>query len=111
MAVKLLTEQHLEFLSLKCGCIGSYEVPYCFGNHVSRLIYFLCVSKHPAKEESESENTRLLLSPCLCAHACVRVYLYLWVCACVRACVRACVCVSVCYSVFFSGCHRFVGDL
>ena len=25
MSVKLLTEQHLEFLSLKLGCTGSYE--------------------------------------------------------------------------------------
>ena len=25
MIVKLLTEHHLEFLSLKGGCIGSYE--------------------------------------------------------------------------------------
>ena len=25
MSVKLLTEQHLKFLSLKAGCTGSYE--------------------------------------------------------------------------------------
>ena len=35
MTVKLLTEQHLEFLSLKVGCTGSYEstlvkMPHCY---------------------------------------------------------------------------------
>ena len=39
MTVKLLTEQHLEFLSLKEGCIGSSEsihdkMPHCWKSHV-----------------------------------------------------------------------------
>ena len=44
MSVKLLTEYHLEFLSLKGGCTGSSEstlvkMPHCW--HMSRLIFFL----------------------------------------------------------------------
>ena len=40
-SVKLLTEHHLDFLSLKGGCTGSSEstlvkMPH-FGNHMSRL--------------------------------------------------------------------------
>ena len=39
LAVKLLTEQHLEFLSLKGGCTGSPEstfvkMPHCAKSHV-----------------------------------------------------------------------------
>ena len=39
MSVKLLTEHHLEFLSLKGGCTGSYEstlakMPHCWKSHV-----------------------------------------------------------------------------
>ena len=44
MVVKLLTEHHLEFLSLKGGCRGSPEsthvkIPH-FANLMSRLKYF-----------------------------------------------------------------------
>ena len=43
MTVKLLTEQHLEFLSLKAGCTGSSEstLVKMVGNHMSRLICFI----------------------------------------------------------------------
>ena len=39
MAVKLLTEHHSQFLSLKGGCIGSFEstlvkMPDCWKSHV-----------------------------------------------------------------------------
>ena len=39
MTVKLLTEHHLEFLSLTGGCTGSYEstlvkMPHCWKSHV-----------------------------------------------------------------------------
>ena len=39
MSVKLLTELHLEFLSLKGGCIGLYEstlvkLPHCAAAHI-----------------------------------------------------------------------------
>ena len=44
MAVKLLTEKHLEFLSLKGDCTGSSESNlskcHVFGNHMPRLICF-----------------------------------------------------------------------
>ena len=40
MTVKLLTEHHLEFLSLKSGCTGSSEsklvkMPHCWKSHVN----------------------------------------------------------------------------
>ena len=40
MSVKLLTEQHLEFLSLTGGCTGSSEsthvkMPHCWKSHVT----------------------------------------------------------------------------
>ena len=40
MIVKLLTEHHLEFLSLKCGYTGSSEstfvkMPHCWKSHVA----------------------------------------------------------------------------
>ena len=40
MIVKLLTEHHLEFLSLKGGCTGSYEstlvkMPHCWKSHAT----------------------------------------------------------------------------
>ena len=40
MNIKLLTEHHLEFLSLKCGCTGSSEsihvkMPHCSKSHVT----------------------------------------------------------------------------
>ena len=40
MIVKLLTEQHLEFLSLKEGCTGSSEstlvkMPHCWKSHAT----------------------------------------------------------------------------
>ena len=40
MSVKLLTEHHLEFLSLKWGCTGSSEptlvkMPHCWKSHVA----------------------------------------------------------------------------
>ena len=44
MSVKLLTEPHLEFLSLKGGCRGSSESTrvkkHIVGNHMTRLNYF-----------------------------------------------------------------------
>ena len=42
MSVKLLTEHHMEFLSLKGGCAGSPESTlvkiHIVGNHMTRLI-------------------------------------------------------------------------
>ena len=47
MVVKLLTEHHLEFLSLKGGCSGSSEsthvkMPHCWKSHA--LAQYYCVS-------------------------------------------------------------------
>ena len=44
MSVKLLTEHHLEFLSLKGGCTGSSEstlvkMPQCWKSHVVAHYY------------------------------------------------------------------------
>ena len=44
MTVKLLTEHHLEFLSLKGGCKGSYEstlvkIPHCWKSHVTAHMF------------------------------------------------------------------------
>ena len=43
MSVRLLTEHHLEILSLKGGCTGSYEstlvkMPHCWKSHVAAHI-------------------------------------------------------------------------
>ena len=45
MIVKLLTEQYLEFLSLKGGFTGSYEsslvkLPHCWKSHVMAHFFF-----------------------------------------------------------------------
>ena len=46
MAVKLLDEHHLEFLSLKGGCAGSskstlVKMPHCWKSHVvAKNVYF-----------------------------------------------------------------------
>ena len=45
MIVKLLTEHHLEFLSLKVGCTGSSEstlvkMPNCWKSHATAQIVF-----------------------------------------------------------------------
>ena len=59
MNFKLLTEQHLEFLSLTGGCTGSSEstlvkMPHCWKSHVMAqnmaLTAILMVSAIPAKE-------------------------------------------------------------
>ena len=46
MIIKLLTEHHLEFLSLKEGCTGSSEstlvkMPPCWKSHVTAQLSFL----------------------------------------------------------------------
>ena len=52
MSVKLLTEHHLEFLSLKGGCTGLSEstlvkMPHCWKSHVMAKIYFSELIKIP----------------------------------------------------------------
>ena len=51
MTVKLLTEHHLEFLTLKGSCTGSSQfalvkMPHCWKSHVvAQLIFLLSVSQ------------------------------------------------------------------
>ena len=52
MTVKLLTEHHLDFLSLKVGCTGSSEstlvkMPHCWKSHVTA---HTCVTNEPSHE-------------------------------------------------------------
>ena len=53
MSVKLLTEHHLEFLSLKGGCTCSSESTlikcHIVENHTSRLILCLCLLQEEMK--------------------------------------------------------------
>ena len=59
MIVKLLTEHHLEFLSLKGGCRGSSESHmskcHIVGNLISRLNYVMRTSVF------SDNNTRLVI--------------------------------------------------
>ena len=52
MIVKPLIEHHLEFLSLKGGCTGSYEsphvkMPHCWKSHALAQFYHFCVFQYP----------------------------------------------------------------
>ena len=47
MSVKLLTEQHLEFLNVKGGCTGSFEstlvkMSHCWKSHVAAQMSSCC---------------------------------------------------------------------
>ena len=52
MTVKLLTEHHLEFLSITEGCTGSPEstdvkIPHCWKSHVAaQMVVGIVVHKH-----------------------------------------------------------------
>ena len=72
MSVKLLTDYHLEFLSLKGGFTGSSEstlvkIPHCWKSHVTAHNIFLrhcylcntCVREKPClnnTEENDNDN-------------------------------------------------------
>ena len=62
MSVKLLSEHHLEFLSLKEGCTGSSEstlvkMPHCWKSPVmAQLYYFIFVPLHPPVPVVEDRN-------------------------------------------------------
>ena len=65
MSVKLLTEHHLKFLSLKCGCTCSSEstlvkMPHCWKSHVKAHLsktFFLSIFEWPLKTGSTVYNT------------------------------------------------------
>ena len=51
MTVKLLAEQHLEFLSLKGGCTGwsesiLFKMPHCWKSHVMAHIEWIMLYKY-----------------------------------------------------------------
>ena len=59
MSVKLLTEHHLEFLSLKGGCTGSskstlVKMPHCWKSHV--VAHFI-ISVGPATDGRVESST------------------------------------------------------
>ena len=48
MSVKLLTEHHLGFLSLRAGCTGSSEstlvkIPHCWKSHVTAQLFLVFI--------------------------------------------------------------------
>ena len=60
MSVKLPTEHHLEFLSLKAGCTGSSEsrlvkIQHCWKSHVTAQIRF-----HGEKNKDHINNVSTL---------------------------------------------------
>ena len=72
MDVKLLTEHHLEFLSLKGGCTGSYEstlvkMPHCWKSHVEAHILSTGIqNERPKLNDQRSTLTKgLIYSHCL----------------------------------------------
>ena len=69
MSVKLLTEQHLEFLSLKGGCTGSsvstlVKMPHCWKSRVTAHLQFDFVTvAGAASSDDERKNEREELKP------------------------------------------------
>ena len=64
MMVKRLTEQHLEFLSLKECCTGSSEstlvkMPHCWTSHVMATIVKFMVPMHAWIQKVLSEEVQL----------------------------------------------------
>ena len=62
MTVKLLTEHHLEFLSLKGGCTGLSEstlvkMPHCWKSHVTARYNSLNISFECSKEPSNRDGS------------------------------------------------------
>ena len=61
MTVKLLAEQHLEFISLKGGCTGLSEftlvkMPHCWKSHVTAhvsILALVAIMLHGAKQFGE----------------------------------------------------------
>ena len=74
MSVKLLTELHLEFLSLKVGCTGSSEstlvkMPHYLKSHVKAYIVCTWHSHLNSSDVNECEET-----PGVCDQICVNRY-------------------------------------
>ena len=53
VSVELLTEQHLEFLSLKGGCTGSstlVKMPHCWKSHVTAQLFLFNITRYEPYE-------------------------------------------------------------
>ena len=64
MTVKLLTKHHLDFLSLKVDCTGSYEstlvkMPHCWKSHVTAQIPFFFLKEWYVACEIECSGIRV----------------------------------------------------
>ena len=62
MNVQLLTEQHLEFLSLKGGCTGSSEstlvkMPHCWKSHVAAQMQVFSVGPYRLRSVEATNQT------------------------------------------------------
>ena len=71
MIIKLLTEHHLEFLSLKGGCRGSskstlVKISYCWKSHAAAHI---SVPKSRVLAHNNLRNLALLI------HSCIMMYI------------------------------------
>ena len=67
MSVKLLTEHHLEFLSLNVGCTDSFEstlvkMTHCWKSHVAALIRN-CMCKQNIKNTLCAIFNKLFINP------------------------------------------------
>ena len=81
MTVKLLTEYHLEFLSLKGGCTGSYEstlvkMSHCLKPHVAAHIYLSPQWSRLPSVLMRSICCRLFIGDC-CSHCVLCFFLVL----------------------------------
>ena len=65
MIFKLLTEHHLEFLSLKGGCRGSSESTHVKMSHSWKSHALAQVYSHEARPLSSSIKSILLIQLCL----------------------------------------------
>ena len=67
MGVKLLTGQHLEFLSQKGGCTGLSESTlvkcHIVGNHMSRLNYINCLTGYEPPEVATNQTDHVVVFP------------------------------------------------
>ena len=64
MIVKLLTEHHLEFLSLEGGCRGSSEstlvkMPHCWKSHAVAQLFSITDKGHYRQEWNKENGTIL----------------------------------------------------
>ena len=78
MIVKLLTEHHLEFLSLKRGCRGSSEsthvkIPHCWKSHVLAHFIFTNSADVDEQEMPHSMAFNVVWVFTVCHNTCLQV--------------------------------------